>query len=425
MNLQQCISTVEAFFNAGFGHIHFLGGEPLASPYIFDVIKYAKELGMIITINSNAILLDHNIQNILIDLKVDQFAASLDGCSSHVNDSIRGVGTFDKVITNMKAFNELKTHLHSSITTALVFTLTKLNINDLYLLPKLANEIGVDLIVLTTFIESGHGQQNRDVFNIKFTDICEVIDTMVSKELSKYATPIQIDMRPRFCEYLSSKYGAPIVYNIKNSLCCAGEDIWYLEANGDVHPCLIFQMESGKKALINKVYMKEEINVIRSRIDEIEYSAYWNTFLSAKQHFDTSKIPTCQGCRQLERCKPCFLDYYNYNRLIPECEWVKKKERQLFQDIANKEINIFNNVFFDEQESVIYKDKTPVLALDDQIAITIWALTKKLKKPLLVFKEMRTLYEANENDLRYDIATFVYTLLNNKLVQIKDRGENV
>ena len=73
MNLEQCIRTVECFSSAGFGHIHFLGGEPLASPYIFDVIKRAKELGMIITINSNACLLTADVQKKLIDLGVDQF----------------------------------------------------------------------------------------------------------------------------------------------------------------------------------------------------------------------------------------------------------------------------------------------------------------------------------------------------------------
>ena len=72
MDLQQCLHTVKTFSDAGFGHIHFLGGEPLTSPHIFEVIRYAKELNMITTINSNACLLDDNARKLLIDLKVDQ-----------------------------------------------------------------------------------------------------------------------------------------------------------------------------------------------------------------------------------------------------------------------------------------------------------------------------------------------------------------
>lgn len=249
MNLEECIHTVKYFYDAGFGHIHFLGGEPLSSPYIFDVIKYAKELDMIITINSNACLLTADTQQKLMDLGVDQFAASLDGCTASVNNSIRGNGTFEKVISNMKQLNKLKKRNNSSLETALVFTLTKKNLDELILLPSLAEELGVDLIVLTTFIESGQGQKNHEEFQIDFDAICNAIDLMVSKELIKHRVPLQIDMRPRFCNYLADVYGAPVIYNMKNSLCCAGEDVWYLEANGDVHHCLIFQLESGKTGI--------------------------------------------------------------------------------------------------------------------------------------------------------------------------------
>lgn len=125
MDLQQCLRTVKIFNDAGFKHIHFLGGEPLASPHIHEVIKCAKEFDMIITINSNACLLDDNARKLMIDLKVDQFAASLDGCSASVNDTIRGIGTFETVISNMKSLNKLKREANSKLETVFVFTLTK------------------------------------------------------------------------------------------------------------------------------------------------------------------------------------------------------------------------------------------------------------------------------------------------------------
>ena len=110
---------------------------------------------MMISINSNACLLTEDTIQKLIDLGMDQFAASLDGCTEAVNDSIRGNGTFKKVVSNMKQLNEQKKRCNSPLETELVFTLTKKNLDDLILLPSLAKEIGVDLIVLTTFIESG------------------------------------------------------------------------------------------------------------------------------------------------------------------------------------------------------------------------------------------------------------------------------
>ena len=418
MDLQQCLDTVKMLSDAGFGHIHFLGGEPLASPHIFEVIKCAKELDMITTINSNACLLDDNARKLLIDLKVDHFAASLDGCSSAINDAIRGNGTFESVVSNMKLLNELKRETNSELETALVFTLTKKNIMELSQLPSLAEEIGVDLIVLTTFIESRKKQKNHDMFSIEFFEICETIEKVVANELLKHPTPLQIDMRPRFCQYLSAKYQAPIIYNIKNSLCCAGEDVWYLEANGDVHPCLIFQLEAGKNALKNKIYSKEKINIGKSNIDEITASQYWNTFLSAKHNFDVPKIPTCQDCRYLDECQPCFLDYGDYSISVSECEWTKIKENLLFEEIANSKLYILSGVSFDEKSQTICLNGESILKLADDISLELWEIMEKGGNPNLMYKKMYQEYEVAENVLKYDIASYLYLLKNNNIIKI-------
>lgn len=417
MNLKQCLHTVEYFSAAGFEHIHFLGGEPLASPYIFDVIKRAKELGMIITINSNACLLNEDIQQKLIDLGVDQFAASLDGCTALINDSIRGNGTFEKVVLNMKQLNEQKQRCNSSLETALVFTLTKKNLHELILLPSLAEEIGVNLIVLTTFIESGQGQKNHDIFQIDFNAICDAIELMVLKELTEHRIPLQIDMRPRFCEYLSTVYNAPVIYNLKNSLCCAGEDVWYLEANGNVHPCLIFQLESGKLALYNNVYQKETINVNSTYIDNVKRSKYWKSFIHAKHNFMTEEIPTCRGCRYVNECQPCFLDYGNYNRPIMECEWTKGKEKLLFEKISETKINISNEVAFDEKSCAFTQAGETLLILDTDISNEIWTLIKEDKSPKSIFEFLMQEYEVDEDVLKYDIAAFLFTLNGNGIIE--------
>ena len=83
-----------------------LGGEPLAYPYISDIIELIKKNGLQVTMNSNATLLDDDMQNKLIDLGVDHFAASLDGATMNTNDFVRGKGCFEIVYRNMKSFNK-------------------------------------------------------------------------------------------------------------------------------------------------------------------------------------------------------------------------------------------------------------------------------------------------------------------------------
>jgi radical SAM protein with 4Fe4S-binding SPASM domain len=424
MDLQQCLHTVKTFVDADFKHIHFLGGEPLASPHIYEVIKYAKEFDMIITINSNACLLDASARKLMIDLKVDQFAASLDGCSASVNDAIRGSGTFETAISNMELLNNLKCERNSNLETAFVFTLTKKNISELKHLPSLAKEVGVDLIVLTTFIESGQGQKNRDMFNVEFNEICESIEETVSNELLKHPIPLQIDMRPRFCQYLSAKYQMPIIYNTKNSLCCAGEDVWYLEANGDIHPCLIFQLESGKKALKNGIYSKEKINIREKHIAEIATSNYWNTFLDVKHNFDTSKISTCNDCRYLDECQPCFLDYGDYSIPIAECEWTKERENLSFQNVANSKTSISSAVSFDENNQALCLNNEPILKLEDDISLELWTLIQKRENINSIYNKMYQKYEVAEDELKFDIASFFYLLKNNGIIKMMEAKNN-
>ena len=274
------------------------------------------------------------------------------------------------------------------------------------------------MIVLTTFIESGQGQKNRDTFNIEFYEICETIEKTVANELLKHPIPLQIDMRPRFCQYLSVKYQAPIVYNIKNSLCCAGENVWYLEANGDIHPCLIFQLEAGQNALKNKIYSKEKINIGKSNIDEITNSQYWNTFLAAKHNFDVPKIPTCQDCRYIDECQPCFLDYGDYSIPISECEWTKEKEKLLFEEIANSKIYISGGVSFDENRQTICLNDEPVLKLEDDISIELWGIMQEAGTANLIYEKMYQEYEVAESDLKFDIASYLYLLKNNSIIKI-------
>ena len=416
MNLEQCIYTVEYFSKAGFNHIHFLGGEPLTSPYLFDVIKRAKELKMTVTINSNACLLTDDIQQKLIDYGVDQFAASLDGCTALINDSIRGNGTFERVVSNMTQLNTKKIKKDSALETALVFTLTKKNLGELILLPSLANRIGVDLITLTTFIESGQGKNNSEMFQIDYNSICDAIDTMVSEELTKYNIPLQIDMRPRFCEYLSAAYNAPIIYNLKNSLCCAGEDMWYLEANGNVHPCLAFQLESGKLAIRNGVYKKENININDVKFEIVQISEYWRSFLKAKRCFSTNKITTCKNCRYIDKCQPCFLDYGNYDSRIFECEWVKQKETLLYEKLTNSTIVIYKDISYDEESCIISKAGEPVLFLDSLVSNDIWRMINENKSPCDIVEVLAEEYDVDKSLLKYDVASFLTALKGNKII---------
>lgn len=418
MTRDECLAAVDNFASYGIGHLHFLGGEPLVSPHIWDVIKHAKTKDMIITINSNACLLTDEISHNLINLEVEQFAASLDGCTASMNDAIRGQGTFEKVVSNMKKLNELKKSKNSKLETALVFTLTRKNLDELHMLPALANEIGVDLIVLTTFIESGHGKKNNIEFKVDSDTVCDKIESMVSSELKKYNIPLQIDMRPRFCEYLATVYDAPVIYNIKNSLCCAGEDMWYLEANGNIHPCLSFQLESGKQALKEGLYYTESLNINMIGMNNVENTHYLETFIKAKHSFETKKIPTCKGCSYVHICQPCFLDYRSYEVPIAECEWTKQKEKNIYNYLTNSKMILFDDVYLNGD--ILYKSNAPILIFENELAKLIYNKILDGKQLEDIFIYIKQEYEVDDEILKFDIISFICKLVKNHIIKLQN-----
>lgn len=420
MNLEECLRTVDVFYENGFNHIHFLGGEPLASPYLFDVISRAKGYGMTITINSNAVLLNKETQQKLIDAQIDQFAASLDGCTSDINDRIRGEGAFDKVCENMISFKRMIEDKKSTIETVIVFTLTKANVGDINRLPSIAHKLKVDLITLTTFIESGNGRKNKTKFNVDVGYMCNKIEEMVACELLQYDIALQLDMRPLFCDYLKSKYQARVMYNKKNSLCSAGENVWYLEANGHAHPCLIFQLDSGKKALQGGMYVKEELDIMNVSIGDITNSNYWNSFLDKKREFDNQKISTCRGCSFADECQPCFLDYGLYDRQVLECEYIKKISIQAFDKLMNMSICFSEGVEY--QNKLIMKDSQVVFEIEDEMTKYVMDFIRNGGRVSDLYNTMSTTYDVELGWLKIDLLSFINQLIGNDIVFLKEKN---
>lgn len=77
-------------------------GEPFMHPEIFEIIKRVAELGFYTYITTNALLLDEERINRLLNSGVASVKYSLDGLDKKEYESIRIKGDYDKVINNIK-----------------------------------------------------------------------------------------------------------------------------------------------------------------------------------------------------------------------------------------------------------------------------------------------------------------------------------
>lgn len=95
---------MENFFMAGTAEWRFTGGEPTIYPDIFDAIKIAKELGMSVSLNSNAWWNPSTAERVLSS-GIAELVVSLEG-SEPVNDARRKKGAFRMAVKNLARIYE-------------------------------------------------------------------------------------------------------------------------------------------------------------------------------------------------------------------------------------------------------------------------------------------------------------------------------
>jgi len=84
-------------------------GEPLLHPKIVEMVKYAKDSGMIeVMFNTNASLLDEKMAKGLIDAHLDRMICSLDAATKETYESIRTGGKWENVLDNIKGLMAMK-----------------------------------------------------------------------------------------------------------------------------------------------------------------------------------------------------------------------------------------------------------------------------------------------------------------------------
>lgn len=106
--LEEAKAVINELGKMGVAYFSFSGGEPLLVPYLFDLLAYAKEAGILYThIVSNGYLMDAGKAGMLQDAGVSEISFSLDG-EEKAHDKRRGMaGAFQGV---MRAVDYVKTY---------------------------------------------------------------------------------------------------------------------------------------------------------------------------------------------------------------------------------------------------------------------------------------------------------------------------
>jgi len=227
-------------------------GEPFMHAYIFDMIKYAKESKMPVSITTNGLLLNTNLAKQIIDLDVNNIRFSVDQIQDLHSENLHEYSI--DVLDNIKNIVRLRNKKSNSNVNINVNTVISLdNINHMFSIIKWCKESGVDFVNLIKL--------STRVNTIK--KIPTFLEEYYFKMYHLYALCKNIELKSTYL-------------NRKQTDCGFLKNFLFIMSNGDVSPCC-------------HLYNYIVGNIFEQSIDEI-----WNGQKFA--HFRENWLKICGGC---------------------------------------------------------------------------------------------------------------------------------
>lgn len=252
------------------GHINLTGGEPLCSPYLFDILeefKKDKELYSF-SILTNGTLLTEDLAKKISSYNPEYVQVSLEG-GKKMNDYVRGEGVYKKVAQAIKILKK------NSIFVSISFTATKLNYKEFPKVVKYAEKYHVDNVWSDRYIPMGSNYDKE--FLMTKEETLEYINIM-EKERQR--------LRKKNSKTTVAMYRA-LQFLMTNDFpyeCTAGKSLLTVMENGDLVPCRRMPIVVG--------------NVLKDNM----YDLYKNSKELKKLQADTTP-DDCKDCEHSNKCQ--------------------------------------------------------------------------------------------------------------------------
>ena len=248
--------------------VSFTGGESLLRDDIIELVRYGKQNGLIVSINSNGMLLE-DMANKLVHAKLDSIVVSLDSANPLIHDRNRGVdGAFSTTISGVKELLSYKNRPKIQLN----MTLNRMNIGEIGDLVKLGLKLGVDSLTL----EPAHSLD--DFWS------CPESLRMRKRELGIFNTQLQelIKKHPKLLvpplEYYK-KFETFFIdpESLKKYRCLAGYGFITIAPNGDVYSCPAKEVKLGNIKIqeFRNLWYSQKFFFERTRIKDGDHLSCW------------------------------------------------------------------------------------------------------------------------------------------------------
>lgn len=291
----------------GLSSLSISGGEPFLHKDLSNFILNAISKDLHLSIITNATIYNHNLYKLLCEYSIP-LQITLDGADPQTHDYTRGIGTFQKIISNIDALYNL------GYTGVLSVRMNLHKKNYLYIkdVALLSQKIGASSISLSLINTVGGGQSFNDLITESDFDLLEHV-AILAENLQK-----GLNINVTF-EGLNSSIGCPF-YSIDNIECGLR-----ISSDGYVYPCQLFN---------DKIFNIG--NIKHNTLIEIINSERMDNFLSLMK-LRKFYIPECNECAYKCMCYTgCPAEAYNKNHNIFTNCGKCNRNKNVFNKVVHK-----------------------------------------------------------------------------------------
>lgn len=273
LETDECKRIIDELAKNNVISLSFTGGEPLLRKDIYELISYAKDKGLNVTMNSNALLINEKNVKKLCNTGIDIVYISIDGSNKHTHDKLRGrSGFFERTISSV---NLIKLNRKKKPKIYFNTTINKYNVDEIYDIVKLGYEMGIDGITMQpihSFSDTIFSPENDLILQNEDVPILEEQFKMVQKDFKQNFSFIEDYLKEIKTFVISPKK----LYKYR---CVAAYLMMVIGPTGEVYPCPTFFRKFGniQKETFKEIWYSCETDKLRKDIKENNHPICWFT----------------------------------------------------------------------------------------------------------------------------------------------------
>lgn len=318
LGADEWISIARKAKEAGVLYILLTGGEPLFHPDFKKIYLAMREMGLILTVNSNGTLLDEEWADFFERYPCRRYNITLYGASNETYARLCGNPRgFDQTIRSLHLLKKKRLPVRVSI------TLTKENKNDLKEILEIVNELNLPCLTASyMFPPIRRKTESNEFAQVRMTPK-EAAETRIQSIFMKHP---DLDIKQQAKDLIDRLTG-PIALPsyAKGFSCRAARSGFWISWKGRMMPCGMIESPSGD--LLNEDFMEIWQRMIRE-VDQI------------------MPCQKCRTCRKKIICQSCAAACFTENGRFDEepnylCDMTDEIIRSLLSTLGEEDKRVY------------------------------------------------------------------------------------